>query len=391
MRFDGALALAVTVACVCAAASQDANKGVSITLTADWPVRPRMTTRDAIASPAARSSVVVLSRLPPSPSPRRFLSTFADALRPFSRVPGDVHAPRDGRILRGREPGRDWSFVDAWSESDAVDCQAQILDAARSLAPSDESHKALRLSLGIRKYSPASSFSGPSATIPPARRRRRVARLSSGTDPPPTSTSSTPSSTTPSPGVPSAAVHPARLPARPRVPHEYHHTGDRTPARRVLRGDGNPLFRRDAPRAPARGGGGPGLRDAQTDARRGVRRGRCVGFGASADRLVAAGYGVEMAIKNMEYKATDDARVRDGVASSSSDSGAGAEPLAEEDVRGFNCASRGPIPGSHSRADIFRDHLAAMDSREETLKVWDIKEFGCRRRNASSTRTIPCR
>ena len=52
MRFDGALALAVTVACVCAAASQDANKGVSITLSAVWPVRPRMTKRDAIASPA---------------------------------------------------------------------------------------------------------------------------------------------------------------------------------------------------------------------------------------------------------------------------------------------------------------------------------------------------
>ena len=69
MRFDGALAVAVAVACVCAAASQDANKGVSITLTADWPVRPRMTTRDAIPCPAARSSIVVRSRLPPVPLP----------------------------------------------------------------------------------------------------------------------------------------------------------------------------------------------------------------------------------------------------------------------------------------------------------------------------------
>ena len=276
-------------------------------------------------------------------------------------------------------PDAYWSFVDAWSESDAVDCQAQILDAARSLAPSDESHKALRLSLGIRKYSPRlelfrslgdhptrASASACCEVIVGDRSATDVDALLAILD------------DALAGGVPSAA---ASIPRASPLDHAYP-TSTTTPGielpHAVFYGAmGTPCFaemhralRRAAAEGRVRATHRPTLRA-------GCGGDGCVGFGASANRLVAAGYGVEMAIKNMEYKATDDARVRDGVASSSSDSGAGAEPLAEEDVRGFNFARLADrYPDLTPELTSFRDHLAAMDSREETLKVWDIKELG---------------
>ena len=276
-------------------------------------------------------------------------------------------------------PDAYWSFVDAWSESDAVDCQAQILDAARSLAPSDESHKALRLSLGIRKYSPRlelfrslgdhptrASASACCEVIVRDRSATDVDELHAILD------------DALAGGVPSAA---ASIPRASPLDHAYP-TSTTTPGielpHAVFYGAmGTPCFvemhralRRAAAEGRVRATHRPTLRA-------GCGGDSCVGFGASADRLVATGYGVEMAIKNMEYKATDDARVRDGVASSSSNSGAGAEPLAEEDVRGFNFARLADrYPDLTPELTSFRDHLAAMDSREETLKVWDIKELG---------------
>ena len=178
MRFDGALALGATVACVCAAASQDANKGVSITLTADLPVRPRMTTRDAIASPAARSSVVVLSRLPPSPSPRRFLSAFSDALRLFRVSQATSTLLETAEFFAGESPD---AIRSSWTRrrDPAVDCQAQIWTPP---VPSPPRTSPTRRSVCLRHTQvlpPPRAFPVPRRPSHP-RRRRRVARLSSG-------------------------------------------------------------------------------------------------------------------------------------------------------------------------------------------------------------------
>jgi UDP-glucose:glycoprotein glucosyltransferase len=95
----------------------------------------------------------------------------------------------------------------------------------------------------------------------------------------------------------------------------------------------------------------------------------------SGGRLRVAGFGVEMAIKNMEYKATDDTVVKDGAATGGS-GGASAE-LSSEDVKGFNfkrLADR--YPDLTPELTSFRDHLVQMDSKDEALKVWDIKDLG---------------
>ena len=277
-------------------------------------------------------------------------------------------------------PDAYWSFVDAWSESDAVDCQAQILDAARSLAPSDESHKALGLSLGIRKYSPRlelfrslgdhptrASASACCEVVVGDRSATDVDELLALLD------------DALAGEVPSAA---ASIPRASPLDHAYPTStttlGIELPHAVFYGAMGTPCFaemhralRRAAAEGRVRAVHRPTLRA-------GCGGDGCVGFGASADRLVAAGYGVEMAIKNMEYKATDDAQVRDGAESSpSAGSGVAAEALSEEDVRGFNFARLADrYPDLTPELTSFRDHLAAMDSREETLKVWDIKELG---------------
>jgi UDP-glucose:glycoprotein glucosyltransferase len=116
----------------------------------------------------------------------------------------------------------------------------------------------------------------------------------------------------------------------------------------------------------------------------GCERDGCVGLGATSgggkaggERLTVAGFGVEMAVKNMEYKATDDTEIKDTSAGAGAGAGGGAE-LSSEDVKGFNFARLAErYPALAPELTSFRDHLVAMDSEDEaTLKVWDIKDLG---------------
>mmetsp|Transcript_11957 Transcript_11957/g.33653 ORF Transcript_11957/g.33653 Transcript_11957/m.33653 type:complete len:1727 (-) Transcript_11957:508-5688(-) len=100
----------------------------------------------------------------------------------------------------------------------------------------------------------------------------------------------------------------------------------------------------------------------------------CLQLG-TGEALPLPGYGVELAIKNMEYKAMDDSEVKSKAQFSQA-----AQDMAEgEVVEGFlfgQLAKRKP----EAQADLaaFRDFLLARQTsaEEETLKVWDLKDLG---------------
>ncbi|KAJ4784375.1 UDP-glucose:glycoprotein glucosyltransferase 1 [Rhynchospora pubera] len=93
----------------------------------------------------------------------------------------------------------------------------------------------------------------------------------------------------------------------------------------------------------------------------------------SIDAVTLSGYGVELALKNMEYKAMDDTAIKKG--STLEDSKA--EDLTQ-DVRGFifsKILERKPELSSKIMA--FREYLlSSTASLTDTLEVWELKDLG---------------
>ncbi|KAL6178989.1 hypothetical protein ACLB2K_050505 [Fragaria x ananassa] len=97
---------------------------------------------------------------------------------------------------------------------------------------------------------------------------------------------------------------------------------------------------------------------------------RCSAVGAK-DSLNLGGYGVELALKNMEYKAMDDSTIKKGVTLEDPRT----EDLSQE-VRGFifsKFLERRPELTSEIMA--FRDYLLSS-TISDTLDVWELKDLG---------------
>ncbi|KAL5715758.1 hypothetical protein ACHQM5_017534 [Ranunculus cassubicifolius] len=96
----------------------------------------------------------------------------------------------------------------------------------------------------------------------------------------------------------------------------------------------------------------------------------CAAVGAT-DSLNLGGYGVELALKNMEYKAMDDSMIKKGIALE--------DPHTEDlsqDVRGFifsKILQRKPEINAEIMA--FRDYLLSS-TISDTLDVWELKDLG---------------
>ncbi|KAH9685551.1 UDP-glucose:glycoprotein glucosyltransferase [Citrus sinensis] len=108
--------------------------------------------------------------------------------------------------------------------------------------------------------------------------------------------------------------------------------------------------------------------------------GNCGAVGAK-DSLNLGGYGVELALKNMEYKAIDDSMIKEGVTLEDPRT----EDLSQE-VRGFvfskllaklqcgDCYGERK-PDLTSEIMSFRDYLLSSTT-SETLEVWELKDLG---------------
>lgn len=101
-----------------------------------------------------------------------------------------------------------------------------------------------------------------------------------------------------------------------------------------------------------------------------VEQGNCAFMGAGS-KVLLGGYGVELALKNMEYKAIDDSDVKKNDAMDE----ARTDDLSEE-VRGF-IFSRLLERKPHLSDDLltFRDHLLSS-SVSDTMNVWELKDLG---------------
>jgi UDP-glucose:glycoprotein glucosyltransferase len=93
--------------------------------------------------------------------------------------------------------------------------------------------------------------------------------------------------------------------------------------------------------------------------------------------LNLAGYGAELALKNMEYKAADDSEVKkDG--SAGSESAPAAEDLTEE-VNGFIFSKLlERRPDKEAELLTFRDVLLSAGAADDSdkISVWELKEIG---------------
>ncbi|XP_050208760.1 UDP-glucose:glycoprotein glucosyltransferase [Mercurialis annua] len=101
-----------------------------------------------------------------------------------------------------------------------------------------------------------------------------------------------------------------------------------------------------------------------------AKAGHCGAIGAK-DFLNLGGYGVELALKNMEYKAMDDTAIKKGVTLEDPRT----EDLTQE-VRGFifsKMLERKPELTSEIMA--FRDYLLSS-TISDTLDVWELKDLG---------------
>uniref|UniRef100_A0A2P2MAC6 Uncharacterized protein MANES_10G121900 n=1 Tax=Rhizophora mucronata TaxID=61149 RepID=A0A2P2MAC6_RHIMU len=101
-----------------------------------------------------------------------------------------------------------------------------------------------------------------------------------------------------------------------------------------------------------------------------AKAGLCGAIGAR-DSLSLGGYGVELALKNMEYKAMDDSAVKKGVTLEDPRT----EDLSQE-VRGFifsKILERRPELTTEIMA--FRDYLLSS-TVSDTLDVWELKDLG---------------
>ncbi|GKB86829.1 UDP-glucose:glycoprotein glucosyltransferase isoform X1, partial [Tanacetum coccineum] len=100
------------------------------------------------------------------------------------------------------------------------------------------------------------------------------------------------------------------------------------------------------------------------------KSGHCGAIGTK-DPLNLGGYGVELALKNMEYKAMDDSEIKKGVTLEDPHT----EDLSQE-VRGFifsKILERKPELSSEIMA--FRDSLLSS-TVSDTLNVWELKDLG---------------
>ncbi|XP_059648174.1 UDP-glucose:glycoprotein glucosyltransferase isoform X1 [Cornus florida] len=100
------------------------------------------------------------------------------------------------------------------------------------------------------------------------------------------------------------------------------------------------------------------------------KSGHCGAVG-TRDPLNLGGYGVELALKNMEYKAMDDSAIKKGVTLEDPHT----EDLSQE-VRGFifsKILERKPELSSEIMA--FRDYLLSS-TISDTLDVWELKDLG---------------
>ncbi|CAN0880692.1 UDP-glucose:glycoprotein glucosyltransferase [Linum grandiflorum] len=96
----------------------------------------------------------------------------------------------------------------------------------------------------------------------------------------------------------------------------------------------------------------------------------CAAVGAR-ESLSLAGYGVELALKNMEYKAMDDSTVKKGVTLEDPRT----EDLSQE-VRGFIFSKLlDRKPELTSEIMTFRDYLLSS-TISDTLDVWELKDLG---------------
>ena len=107
----------------------------------------------------------------------------------------------------------------------------------------------------------------------------------------------------------------------------------------------------------------------------------CAGLGAGG-QLTLYGYGVEMAIKNMEYNAKDDSQKKreEGQAPPSPTPKKSTEDVViedDEDVSGFKFATLiKRQPALRQELLTFRDRLLASASSDPSLNVWDLKDLG---------------
>ncbi|KAH0875645.1 hypothetical protein HID58_073007 [Brassica napus] len=96
----------------------------------------------------------------------------------------------------------------------------------------------------------------------------------------------------------------------------------------------------------------------------------CGAIGAR-DNVSLAGYGVELALKNMEYKAMDDSAIKKGITLE--------DPRTEDlsqDVRGFIFSKiLDRKPELRSEVMAFRDYLLSS-TVSDTLDVWELKDLG---------------
>ncbi|KAF0915839.1 hypothetical protein E2562_039167 [Oryza meyeriana var. granulata] len=96
----------------------------------------------------------------------------------------------------------------------------------------------------------------------------------------------------------------------------------------------------------------------------------CGSVGA-VDAVTLSGYGVELALKNMEYKAMDDTAIKKGVALE--------DPKTEDlnqEVRGFIFSKiLERKPALNAEIMSFRDYLLSS-TVSDTLEVWELKDLG---------------
>ncbi|CAI5520739.1 unnamed protein product [Closterium sp. Naga37s-1] len=102
--------------------------------------------------------------------------------------------------------------------------------------------------------------------------------------------------------------------------------------------------------------------------------GRCAAVGAGG-RVSLGGYGVELALKNMEYKALDDSKLtKDGAGQAAAEGSA--DDLAQP-VKGFlfhTLVQR--YPEQTGELLTFRDQLLAAEEIRDEYNVWELKDLG---------------
>ena len=107
-----------------------------------------------------------------------------------------------------------------------------------------------------------------------------------------------------------------------------------------------------------------------------AREDACAAYGATEDELQLTGFGVELAVKNMEYKAIDDSKVTEG---GEGDVSGGENESTEESVSGFHFATLTERHPEHADGlSAFREELSRKSAlaSDAPLKLWDIKDLG---------------